>query len=70
MVRLHAAGVNPVDVDIRSAAQGRNPVLPYVPGMDGAGVVDVLGTSVDGWAIGDRVLPERDVARTAERHLR
>ena len=55
VVRLHAAGVNPVDVYIRSAAQGRNPVLPYVPGMDGAGVVEALGTGVDGFAIGDRV---------------
>ena len=55
VVRLHAAGVNPVDVYIRSAAQGRNPVLPYVPGMDGAGVVELVGSQVTGFAPGDRV---------------
>jgi len=55
VVRLHAAGVNPVDVYIRSAAQGRNPVLPFVPGLDGAGVVEALGPGVAGVAIGDRV---------------
>ncbi len=55
VVRLHAAGVNPVDVYIRSAAQGRNPVLPYVPGMDGAGVVESAGPNVTGFAPGDRV---------------
>ena len=55
VVRIHAAGVNPVDVYIRSAAQGRNPVLPYVPGMDAAGVVESVGAGVAGFAPGDRV---------------
>jgi NADPH:quinone reductase len=55
VVRLHAAGVNPVDVYIRSAAQGRNPSLPYVPGMDGAGVVETVGPGVAGIGVGDRV---------------
>jgi NADPH2:quinone reductase len=55
VVRLHAAGVNPVDVYIRSAAQGRNPVLPYVPGMDGAGVIEAVGPNAPGCAPGDRV---------------
>jgi NADPH2:quinone reductase len=55
VVRIHAAGVNPVDVYIRSAAQGRNPALPYVPGLDGAGVVEGVGPGVAGWSAGDRV---------------
>jgi NADPH2:quinone reductase len=55
VVRIHAAGVNPVDAYIRSAAQGRNPVLPYVPGLDGAGVVEAVGPTVTGFAPGDRV---------------
>ena len=55
VVRLHAAGVNPVDVYIRSAAQGRNPALPYVPGMDGAGVIESVGSGVTRFAEGDRV---------------
>jgi NADPH2:quinone reductase len=55
VVRMHAAGVNPVDVYIRSAAQGRNPALPYVPGLDGAGVIEAVGPGVTPWSVGDRV---------------
>jgi NADPH2:quinone reductase len=55
VVRIHAAGVNPVDVYIRSASQGRSPALPYVPGMDGAGVVESAGPGVTRFAAGDRV---------------
>ena len=55
LVRIHAAGVNPVDVYIRSASQGRTPALPYVPGLDGAGVVEAVGPGVAGWSVGDRV---------------
>ena len=55
VVHVRAAGVNPVDVYVRSAAQGRNPALPYVPGMDGAGLVESVGTGVAGFAAGDRV---------------
>jgi NADPH2:quinone reductase len=55
VVGVRAAGVNPVDVYIRSASQGRTPVLPYVPGLDGAGVVEAVGPGVVGVAAGDRV---------------
>ena len=55
VVKLHAAGVNPVDIYIRSAAQGRQPSLPYVPGSDGAGVIEAVGPGVADVAIGDRV---------------
>jgi len=55
VVRIRAAGVNPVDTYIRAAAQGRQPALPYTPGSDGAGVVSAVGTGVDQVAIGDRV---------------
>jgi NADPH2:quinone reductase len=39
VVRLHAAGVNPVETYIRSGKYARLPPLPYTPGTDGAGVV-------------------------------
>lgn len=55
VVRLHAAGVNPVEAYIRSGQYARLPDLPYTPGGDGAGVVEVLGDSVSGVAVGDRV---------------
>ncbi len=55
VVRLHAAGVNPVDTYVRAALQGRKPVLPYTPGSDGAGVIEALGPDVTGLHRGDRV---------------
>ena len=39
VVRVHAAGVNPVDTYIRTGTYARKPELPYTPGMDGGGVV-------------------------------
>lgn len=55
VVRLHAAGVNPVEAYIRSGQYARLPELPYTPGGDGAGVVESLGEGVTGVAVGDRV---------------
>jgi NADPH:quinone reductase len=54
-VRLHAAGVNPVEAYIRTGQYARLPQLPYTPGGDGAGVIEALGDGVTGWAPGDRV---------------
>ena len=37
LVKVHAAGVNPVDTYIRAGAHSVRPALPYTPGFDGAG---------------------------------
>ncbi|MFQ5944997.1 MAG: NADPH:quinone reductase [Anaerolineae bacterium] len=55
LVRLHAAGVNPVDVYRRSGAASYRTDLPYTPGHDGAGEVLKLGPEVGGFLAGDRV---------------
>ncbi len=55
LVRLHAAGVNPVDTYIRAGAYARTPQLPYTPGSDGAGVVAAIGPGVDTVKPGERV---------------
>jgi NADPH:quinone reductase len=55
VVRLHAAGVNPVEAYIRTGNYARLPPLPYTPGFDGAGDVESVGDGVSGWAPGDRV---------------
>jgi NADPH2:quinone reductase len=61
LVRLHAAGVNPVDTYIRAGGYGRVPALPYTPGMDGAGVIEAVGEGaalrrgVRTLGVGDRV---------------
>ena len=38
-IRVHAAGVNPVDTYIRAGAYARKPNLPYTPGTDVGGIV-------------------------------
>jgi NADPH2:quinone reductase len=55
LVRVQAAGVNPVDVYIRSGAHVVKPALPYTPGMDAAGVVEAVGEGVARFHVGDRV---------------
>jgi NADPH:quinone reductase len=55
LVRLRAAGVNPVDTYVRKGAYARRPHLPYTPGADGAGVIASVGSSLSGFAPGQRV---------------
>ena len=55
LVRVHAVGINPVDTYIRSGTYAVKPPLPYTPGFDGAGVVEVLGPGVDSVEVGARV---------------
>lgn len=55
LVRIRAAGANPVDTYIRSGTYARKPQLPYTPGSDGAGVVEAVGASVTTIRRGDRV---------------
>jgi NADPH2:quinone reductase len=55
VVRLRAAGVNPVDTYIRSGTHAIKPPLPYTPGSDGAGEVERVGDGVTTLREGDRV---------------
>lgn len=55
VVRIRAAGVNPVDTYIRAGAYPRKPALPYTPGTDGAGTVESVGHGVKRFSAGDRV---------------
>jgi len=55
VVKIHAAGVNPVDTYIRSGTYAIKPNRPYTPGSDGAGVVEIVGKDVKSVAAGDRV---------------
>jgi len=53
LVRVHAAGINFVDIYQRL---GRYAVkLPYIPGLEGAGVVESVGDNPTGLRPGDRV---------------
>jgi NADPH2:quinone reductase len=55
LVRVKAAGVNPVDTYIRAGAYARKPNLPYTPGSDAAGIVETVGPNVKQFKPGDRV---------------
>jgi NADPH2:quinone reductase len=55
-VQVHACGVNFVDGLIVQGRYQIKPPLPFVPGMEAAGVVVELGPGVTSVAVGDRVL--------------
>jgi NADPH2:quinone reductase len=55
LVRVRAAGVNPVDAYMHTGTYARKPPLPYTPGQDGAGEVEAVGAEVAGVKTGDRV---------------
>ena len=55
VVRVRAAGVNPVDAYIHTGTYPRKPALPYTPGQDGAGEVQSVGADVKEFKAGDRV---------------
>src|SRR5262249_45898851 len=55
LVRVKAAGINPVDAYIRSGTYARKPNLPYTPGTDAGGVVEAVGANVKRFKAGDRV---------------
>ena len=54
LIRLHAAGVNPIDTKLR---QGLYPMdnLPAVLGCDGSGIVEAVGSAVSKFKVGDEV---------------
>src|SRR5262249_19294139 len=55
LVRIRAAGVNPVDAYMHTGTYARKPPMPYTPGQDGAGEVVSAGSEAGGFKAGDRV---------------
>lgn len=55
-IDVRAIGVNPVDAGNRSDGSWAGWSLPCIPGYEAAGVVDLVGPGVDGFAVGDRVV--------------
>jgi len=53
LVRIHAAGLNFIDIYQRRGELGMR--VPYIPGREGAGVVESVGESVTEVKPGDRV---------------
>jgi len=64
VVRVHAAGVNPVESYVRTGTYPMKPPLPYTPGADAAGVVGAVGEGVTGVKPGDRVYTSGSLSGT------
>lgn len=64
LVRMIAAGVNPIDTYIRQGAFAHLPDLPFIPGFDGAGIVENVGDRVKTIKVGDRVFVSRNARGT------
>ncbi len=55
LVRIIAAGINPIDTKIRAAADRFPVTMPAILGCDGAGVVEEVGSEVTDFKPGDEV---------------
>jgi NADPH:quinone reductase len=64
LVRVMAAGVNPVDTYIRAGIHAQKPILPYTPGKDAAGIVEAVGVNVKNVKTGDRVYTADSITGT------
>ncbi len=70
VVRIYAAGVNPVDAYIRAGIYPLKPELPYTPGMDASGVIESIGEKVTRVSAGERVYVAGSISGTyAEKAL-
>lgn len=67
LVRVHAVGVNRMDVELRAGIYGKESLtdfyfgklieFPHMPGIEPAGVVEAIGPDVEGLELGQRVIP-------------
>lgn len=67
LVRVHAVGVNRMDVELRAGIYGKESLtdfyfgklieFPHTPGIEPAGVVEAIGEGVEGIEVGQRVVP-------------
>ncbi|MGI8602596.1 MAG: NADPH:quinone reductase [Verrucomicrobiales bacterium] len=54
LIRIKAIGVNPVETYLRSGSSAAHS-LPYTPGSDSAGIIEITGEGVTACKTGDRV---------------
>jgi NADPH2:quinone reductase len=64
LIKVKAAGVNPVDAYIRSGIYPSVPNLPYTPGKDASGIIEEIGENVTKFKVGDRVFTADSVSGT------
>lgn len=56
LVRVHAAGINHLDLFVLEGLPGITYSFPQIVGSDAAGTIERMGQAVQGWAVGDRVM--------------
>ena len=66
-LRHHAVGLNYIDVYHRTGLYPQP--LPFIPGVEGAGVVEAVGAGVTSIAVGDRVAYAGPIGSYAEERL-
>jgi NADPH2:quinone reductase len=53
---MRVAAVNPPDGLMAAGKYQVNPTLPFVLGLEGAGIIEEIGSEVSSFAVGDRVM--------------
>ena len=66
-VRVEAIGVNFAEVLSRKGRYGWAPPIPYTPGMEATGTIELLGPGVEQRAIGERVIVGAQYGAYAEK---
>ena len=67
LVRVRAAAINFPDILIIEDKYQLKPPRPFAPGGEIAGEIEAIGESVQGWAVGDRVIAVTGFGGLAER---
>lgn len=67
LVDMKTVSVNPPDALMPQGKYQVKPPLPFVPGVEGMGVVSAVAADVDGFAVGDRVMTYAGLGCYAER---
>ena len=68
-VRMRAAALNFPDLLMTRGGYQHKPDLPYVVGMEGAGVIEAVGAGVESWRVGDGVCFSNLTGSFAERNI-
>ena len=66
-VSMRAAALNFPDLLMTRGGYQHKPSMPFVPGMEGAGVIEAVGPGVTGWREGDAVRFSNTVGALAQR---
>ncbi len=64
LVKVLAAGVNPVDTYLRAGKYPQVPALPFTPGKDAAGIIEKIGANVGKIKVGERVFTSSAISGT------